>query len=81
MNFIDKHAIWLNDVGRNRIDSNDNARFNLHGDTNLVKTNKQTFIECLSTLRLQRKKNKIFLEGPYQKISKFYDKYNQWLLL
>ena len=80
MNFIDKHAIWLNGVCRNRIDSNGNARFNLHGDKNLVKTNKQTFIECLSTLHLQRK-NKIFLEGPYQKISKFYDKYNQWLLL
>ena len=58
MNFIDKHAIWLNGVCQNRIDSNGNARFNLHGDNNLVKTNKQTFIECLSTLRLQRKKTK-----------------------
>ena len=38
MNFIDKHAIWLNGVCQNRIDSN------LHGDTNLVKTNKQTNI-------------------------------------
>ena len=32
MNFIDKHAIWLNGVCINRNDSNGNARFNLHGE-------------------------------------------------
>ena len=58
MNFIDKHAIWLYGVCRKRIDSNGNARYNLNGDINLVQTNKQTFIECLSALRLQRKKTK-----------------------
>ena len=76
MNFIDKHAIWLNGVCQNRIDSN------LHGDTNLVKTNKQTNIYRVPVhITPAKEKNKIFLEGPYQKISKFYDKYNQWLLL